>query len=270
VSETPADPRFFLARMGTAFNVYVCPLFRFMFNLDAPMEDLHWMGNVFGSSVFEVPVNVPSYSALWHASSNAPAYRFLKLTQQAVQFQDRGRAARAGKPWTGPKRWLMKTPEHAGFLRDLMSVYPDALVVLTHRDPVPIVSSFCAMAPYIATFWNARMDAHLFGMNNMRQLESRLNHLVDQIGVVPESQVFHLPFSEFVDDNLGAMERVAAFAGLDMGADNVQRMRAFIASRPRQGANVLEYRIETLGPEFSKTAIQERFRRYADTFKQYI
>jgi hypothetical protein len=272
LSETDADPRFAMVQLAQWMMSYMRELNVYMFPISvrAAAEDLHWMGNCFGSSVYEVEMNAPSYSKLWHSSDNKPAYRFLKLTQQVVQFQERKRFERAHKPWHGPRRWIMKTPEHAGFLKDLMHVYPDAFVVLTHRDPVAIVSSFVVMTTYLAGFWNKRVDAVLFAKNNVEQVERRLNHLVEQIELVPKEQVVHIAFENFVKDNLGQMQLVCARVGLDMSPSNVKLMEQFIQSRPRQGANKLEYRIDTLGPLFTNDALRARFAKYVAKFAEYI
>ena len=44
------------------------------------------------------------------------------------------------------KRWVLKNPSHMTALDALMSVYPDALVVYTHRDPVSCIASSCSLS----------------------------------------------------------------------------------------------------------------------------
>ena len=41
---------------------------------------------------------------------------------------------------------MLKNPSHMTALDALMSVYPDALVVYTHRDPVACIASSCSLS----------------------------------------------------------------------------------------------------------------------------
>ena len=44
------------------------------------------------------------------------------------------------------KRWVLKNPSHMTALDALMAVYPDALIVYTHRDPVVCIASSCSLS----------------------------------------------------------------------------------------------------------------------------
>src|SRR5258708_40340531 len=48
----------------------------------------------------------------------------------------------------GPKRWVLKCPQHFEQLPVLKKVFPDATVVLTHRDPVAVIQSTVTMQAY--------------------------------------------------------------------------------------------------------------------------
>jgi hypothetical protein len=56
-----------------------------------------------------------------------------------------------GRP---PKRWLLKTPGYLMMLDDLLAAYPDACIILTHRDPaktMPSTASTVAMVQWLRT-----------------------------------------------------------------------------------------------------------------------
>ena len=63
------------------------------------------------------------------ASDQRPAYRYHRRFLQTLQ--SRG----------GPRRWLLKAPSHLFQLRTLFDVYPDALIIRTHRDPLETLPS---------------------------------------------------------------------------------------------------------------------------------
>ena len=50
----------------------------------------------------------------------------------------------------GPSQgaWVLKSPQHLEQLGPLLRTFPDATVVVTHRDPVAVVQSTVTMACY--------------------------------------------------------------------------------------------------------------------------
>ena len=46
------------------------------------------------------------------------------------------------------ERWLLKSPQHLEQVPVLNRVFPDSIVVFTHRDPVPVVLSMLAMLSF--------------------------------------------------------------------------------------------------------------------------
>jgi hypothetical protein len=46
-------------------------------------------------------------------------------------------------------RWTLKNASHPPFLDSLTTIYPDAPLVLTHRDPVEVVGSACGLIRHL-------------------------------------------------------------------------------------------------------------------------
>lgn len=147
-------------------------------------------------------------------------------------------------------------------------MYPDALVILNHRDPVPAVKSFIPMVVYVAGFWNARVDAELFARYNLGMLSSRMRRMVAEIDSVPKAQILHVPFRRFVEDNLGVAWEMARFAGLPETDAARRALSAYVAGHPRQGAAKLDYRIDTLGLDLDE--LRREFAQYIELFKEWI
>jgi hypothetical protein len=61
-----------------------------------------------------------------------------------------------GSKWPQPVQWLLKAPTiHSIFLEELLKVYPDACIVVTHRKPVEVLPSWTkfVLSPMVATLW---------------------------------------------------------------------------------------------------------------------
>ena len=43
------------------------------------------------------------------------------------------------------RRWLSKSPAHLLFLDTLLETFPDAAIVIPHRDPLEAIPSLCSL-----------------------------------------------------------------------------------------------------------------------------
>ena len=55
-------------------------------------------------------------------------------------------------------RWALKNPWHPLFLDDLVTVYPDAQLVMTHRDPVEVVASAASLIRLVRPMFSDTVD----------------------------------------------------------------------------------------------------------------
>ena len=86
------------------------------------------------SSSYEALANVPRYADWLDKQDWTDAYTRHRQNLQLIGLHD------------PEKRWVLKNPSHLTALDALMTVYPDALVVYTHRDPVVCIASSCSLS----------------------------------------------------------------------------------------------------------------------------
>jgi hypothetical protein len=104
----------------------------------APDEEIMLLEHAFLSHVPESFTNLPSYRAWIDAQDWTPAYRTLRRFLQFLQWQKRQRGVLR-------ERWVLKTPGHLGYLDTLLAVFPGALIVQTHRDPLQTIPSAASL-----------------------------------------------------------------------------------------------------------------------------
>ena len=73
--------------------------------------------------------NVPNYGKLLYSTDMKPVYEEQKQALQHLQHRFKR------------DRWVLKTPAHDWWMADLLEVFPDAGVVLCHRDPAKVLAS---------------------------------------------------------------------------------------------------------------------------------
>src|SRR5689334_4134974 len=134
------DPRRVRMDMAVEFMNVVMPYFPLMHEMttDHVHEEIQLLANDFSTMLFETLGHVPRWRDYYLAHDQTPIYEHLALQLKALQFLRGGR------------RWLLKSPQHLEQLPVLNRVFPGAVVVFTHREPVPVVLSMIAMLTYTA------------------------------------------------------------------------------------------------------------------------
>jgi len=78
------------------------------------------------SEEFVSTCRVPSYEKFLRQTGLGAAYAWQKLFLQHLQSN------------ASAKRWILKSPDHLYGLEELFRIFPDAIVIQTHRDPLDV------------------------------------------------------------------------------------------------------------------------------------
>jgi hypothetical protein len=250
------DPRDRIRRCEYAlrFQHWVMPLFPRMHEMTAGAchEEIQLLAVDFSTMLFEASYHVPSYRDWFVATDQTEAYRTLRLLLQALQWM------------RGPRRWVLKSPQHLEQLGPLLRVFPDARIVQTHRDPVRVTASMCTMATYGLRMNSARVDPVRTGHYWAARVERMLRKSVEDRPLVPREQIIDVRFDQFVADELGTVERVCAFAGHPASDTARAAMAAYQARHARGRHGTIVYRLDDfmLDADERRAALrfyQERF-----------
>jgi Sulfotransferase family len=106
------------------------------------------------------------------------------------------------------KRWLLKCPTHLWKLPALMQVYPDACLVVTHRDPVYSMTSIINLVYELMKMIAPNTSAQQFGRDYLALWSSVLNKAErDRAGIDP-ARIFDIHFDDIKRDPIGSVERI--------------------------------------------------------------
>jgi hypothetical protein len=133
--EHRTGPRVDAARAGAAMLDTLNPRFKAIHHeeADGPTECIAVMAQDFKSLSWASIANVPSYLRWLLDADQASAYAYLHDVLRILQSGGvRG-------------RWTLKSPHHALFLDALTAEFPDARLVVLHRDPVVLCASVCSL-----------------------------------------------------------------------------------------------------------------------------
>ncbi len=230
------------------------PLMRRMHEMEAdlPHEELQLTALDFRSFFFEGSFRLPTYRP-WYASKDQTcAYLYLRRVLQALQ---------AGE---GPRRWVLKSPQHLEQIRPLKAAFPDVRIVRTHRDPVRAALSLATMITYSRRVPYRGIDPRAEAALWVDRIEQMLRASLEQAREVPSDQILDVRFDAFLADPEGTVARVLDFAGLELDARSRGAVRAHLAAHSQGRHGRVDYDFASLG--LDPHALRERFRFYSDAF----
>ena len=199
--------------------------------------------NRFGSSAY-----VPTYDAWFFKQSELGSYRY---------YADVVRLIGAGEP---RKRWLLKNPGHVAQMAALFSVFPDACVVHTHRDPVKAIPSLCStlhMARRMFEGDAARAD--LIGARECSYWSAAIER-TNEIRQARPAQFFDVDHRRFVADPMGQVRSLYAHFQLEMAPAAEAAMKSWIAADQSAPRKEHLYKADTFG--ISSEQIKRTFADY--------
>lgn len=249
------DPRYQRCADAWAGMQVTTPLLATMhpMNPDHIHEELELMGPDFASYNFEWLSFVPGWRDHYYNTDQTPHYEYLKTVLKLLQRRH------------GPKRWVLKCPQHLEQLPVLKAVFPDAFVAITHRDPVAVIQSAVTMQAYTTRINRKRFDATTIFTYWADRIEHLLRACMNDWHVWPAEQSVDVPFHQFMADDLATAERILAKAGLPMTDQSRQAVGEYVARHPRGKEGRMAYHLERdfgVNPE----RLRERFAFYFDAF----
>jgi hypothetical protein len=203
---------------------------------DLPTECIFLFAHQLATDMFTGEFHVPSYTLWLHGQDLAPVYAYHRRLLQLLQSRHRG-------------RWVLKAPSHLGQLPTLFRAYPDARVVITHRDPLRVIGSLCNLMAALHWMRSDHVDYDAI----VRAMSFGFPFLCERVmkqrdgGEVPADRIDDVLYRDLVKEPLATVDALYRRQGRALSADAEARMRAFLAGRPQAKRGGHEYAFETTG-----------------------
>jgi hypothetical protein len=198
---------------------------------------------------YECLAHVPTYSSWLRGQDWTDAYRRHRRNLQLIGLPDAGR------------RWVLKNPSHLFALDALLRVYPDALVIQTHRAPRTAIASVCSLAEQAAAGWSTTFRGEVIGRDQLELWAYGLERFTAVRARSDPAQFYDVDYDDFVADPIGTVEAIYAYFGLPLsggGADAMQVRRGQSATGGARSAH--RYTLADFG--LTGEEIDERFGGY--------
>jgi hypothetical protein len=219
---------------------------------DSPTECQFLMTPSFCSQVYESQADIPSYRQWFlHEADYRPAFRHHKRTLQVLQHHAKG-------------NWTLKNPWHPLYLDALTETYPDARLVMTHRDPAEVVGSICSLIKYVRAIYSDQLDLKGIGETFMDTFEimiARANAFKAKHGA---DAIHDVQYAETVSDPIGTVKRIYERFGDEYTPEAAAAMDAYMANNQKGKHGKHSYDLAEYG--LSKEAVRERFKSYIEDY----
>src|SRR6266436_1027470 len=235
------------------FN-WLSPTFRYVHAVGAelPQECVGLMTPTFLSDQFDAMYYVPSYRAWFFQQDLRPAYEYHRRFLQHLQFR---RAAR---------RWILKAPTHMFAMPALLSVYPDALFVQTHRTPVDAMASVSSLVAILRSAFSDAVDPFTIYREAIQYWSETMEKFLDERDRLANDRICDLDYNQIRRDPIAAVRRIYDHFGWSLSREAEQRMRVLVASNAQRESANHRYHLSQFGS--SAEEVLSAFASYCQRF----
>ncbi|MGC5257740.1 sulfotransferase family protein [Gordonia sp. DT218] len=219
---------------------------------DGPEEDVLLQEYSLLSQVPEAMLDVPSYARWLRNQEMHGSYEYLKILLQILHLQN-----------PRPK-WVLKTPAHLEHLDTLLDVFPDALIVQTHRDPLLTTASFSSMLAHGHSMFSDHVDAERVARHWLSLNGEMVNRALDVRAQRPGA-FLDVRYDDLVEDPMDQVARIYAAVGFELTDAIHARMEQHRSGHGQHAHGVHSYTLEEFGLTVAEVeAVYARYRAEFD------
>jgi hypothetical protein len=208
----------------------------------------------FVSNLWNCGWSAASYDAWWQSQSELPCYQHLLRTLQLIGSNE------------PHKRWLLKNPGHLANLDLVFAIFPDALVIQTHRDPAKAVPSLCALLMHrhpIMEVGRRRERAYMLSARETAKWSAAVR-AAEAIRASRGDQMMDVVHGDFHRNPMQTVEDIYAFAGLELTSQVRSAMTERITAKPESTHGEHQYDVADFG--MTPAEIRASFGNYMNRF----
>ena len=210
-----------------------------------PTECIFAFAHQFSSDQFTGLYNIPSYTIWKSGVDQTPIYDWHRRMLQTLQ-------------WATPtERWVVKAPSHLSELPLLFSTYPDARVVITHRDPLRVVGSLADTMSTLHWMHSNRVAHDTLIEFLCMGLELQMNAVTKErdSGTLPADQIADVLYKDLVADPIGTVSNLYSTWELELSDEALFNMTQYVDARHTghgSGGGEHHYRFEDTGLDLTE------------------
>lgn len=157
--------------------------------------------------------------------------------------------------------YLKANPE---LLDALTTVYPDARLAMTHRDPGDVLGSACSLIHAVRKLYSDDVDPLECGKVLMRTFDEMIARTAAFEEANGAGSIHHIGYKPLTADPIGEMRKLYAAFDEPLTVEAEAATRETLAANPQGKHAKHEYRLEDYG--LSRGQVHEHFRDYIERY----
>jgi Sulfotransferase family len=199
---------------------------------------------------YESLAYLPTYSHWLDQQDWTPAYHRHRRNLQLIGSND------------AERRWILKNPSHLFALDALLEVYPDALIVQTHRAPRTLIASTSSLSAHATAGQSDLFLGDVIGRSQLDLWARGATAFAEARERHDPAHFLDVQYDDFIGDPIGTTHAVYEHFGLPLS----NRARFAIAeadaeSRSAERRPSHRYTLEEFG--LTESEVDERFTEYS-------
>jgi LPS sulfotransferase NodH len=188
-----------------------------------PQECIAIHSYTFLSEEFVTTCHVPTYEAFLHSANLECTYAWQKRFLQYLQLDSL------------KKRWVLKSPNHVYNLDKLLSVFPDAVIVRTHRDPIDVIKSQIELIKVLEGLFARRRSDDEIIRREVQTIQEMADHLLRFEDKYPlnSGRFVDVTYSELIANPIAVVQRIYRRLETGLSETALTRMRQVTLNRSR-------------------------------------
>jgi len=245
-----ADPAFRYIQAGCERHHVSHPEFMAVHYMAADQVEECWqlLRQSMRSVSYECLAHLPGYSSWLRRQNWTAPYRRHRRNLQLIGLPDAGR------------RWVLKNPSHLFALDALLAVYPDALVIQTHRAPRTAIASVCSLAAQASAGWSTTFRGEVIGRDQLDTWAYGLDRFTKARARHDPARFYDIEYDDFVANPLGTVAAVYQHFGLTLSGRAADAMRVLCEQNAGTAGPGHRYALSDFG--LTGEQVDERFAGY--------
>jgi hypothetical protein len=151
-------------------------------------------------------------------------------------------------------------------LEALFQVYPDAGIVMTHRDPVKVLASCASFSDVLRSPFTNCLNRQELGLEVRQRWQKAASLAIEfrQRNGDVQGRFLDVLYADLVKDPVGVVRMIYRHFDMDLTDEAERCMLKFLSQNPQNKNGVHRYSLEDYGME--RETERRRFQFYTDHF----
>jgi hypothetical protein len=171
--------------------------------------------------------------------------------------------------WKNPrKHWVLKIQEHMYKMRELRTVYPDAIFIQPHRDPTQVIASISQLMYVIRAPAYDDPGKEKIGREFLNLWTDGIETMMDYRDATPDLPIHDMRYKELITDPVATIRKAYAQFDRELTDEGAEGVLRWLRENPADKHGKRSYSLEEFG--LDEATVRARFARYLNDYRDFI